>query len=358
MPLLTSLIAAAVLGQQTAPPPKEVKTFVDKFSGVMFDYPKEWRYRKERLYSKIEFPLADGKKAEVQLLSSDFRQSKQQWQDIQVEINTSVLRQVEGQSEELVLGVPLLLTKLNYKEENKELSTLVGMLYSKTPEKFTFRLTAPTANYAEAETIWRGVMNSLRPIGDKLPEIEVEGSVDVRPVPDSGNSDTKTIILKPEEPGSKQNLKGLRKTSVTVGEAPMDLWLPKGWEVAPAETKFSLTSKGLKGKVIFETVVGGVPEAQASVLDRMNTSMARFTAITLRKEYEVKGTKAGCALVRAERIGSEGETPLVVVYAAGVRGETHWLLTYEVKSVDDWKDDQDKLAQLFDGMVLQAPAAP
>ena len=354
MPLLTSLIAAAVLGQETATPPKDVKTYSDPLTGVQFDYPKAWRFRKERLFSKIEIPLADGKKAEVQLLASDFRSSTQQWQDIQVEINTSVLRQVEKQWEEVILGVPLLMTKLNYKEEDKDLSTLVGLLYSKTAKKFTFRMTAPTPNYAEAEQIWRGVLlNTLRPI-DAMPDIE-DGDNDPR-APVGLGTGGKTVVLKPDEPGSKQNLKGLRKTMVTVGETPMELWMPKSWEVNPAESGFVLTSKGLKGKVVFQAATGEVAEAQSGVLKLMNDTMSRFSTIKLRKEYPVTGTKAGCALVRAERHGMEGDVPLVTVFAAGARNGGHWLLSYEVKSADDWKRDEEKLEQLFDGMVLQAPA--
>lgn len=354
MPLLSSLIVAAALGWQTPPAPKETKTYSDPLTSIQFDYPKEWRYRREKLFNKLEFPGSDGKKVEVQLLGSDFRQPPQQWQDIQVEINTTARKLVERQWEEVILGVPLLLTKLVYREGDVEYSTLVGLLYSKTAEKFNFRLTATAAAFPEAEAKWREVLTTMRTIDGKLPGIE-NGDTDVRLVEGGANPDH-TFVLAPETPGAKQNLKGLRASPISALGANLLLYMPKSWEVESQESGFLLKNKDLKGKATLEVSAGGVTEAQSRLLQAMEGSMDRFTTISLRKEYEVKGTKAGCVLARSERFGTEGESPLVVVYAAGVRGGSHWFLTYEVKSMDDWKDDRNRLEQLFDGMVVQAAA--
>ncbi len=354
MPIVSSLIAVALLGQSG-----DVKKFSDTKMGIEFDYPKSWTFRKERLYSVIEFPVADGKKAEVQLLNTNFRQASGDWQTIQVEINNSMKRTIERQWEETILGVPLLLTKISYMQSDRDLITLVGLLYTKTPEKLNFRLTSDRVVADQAEQMWRQVLNTLRTTDGNLPVAEDPTTKpEEREVIKPPTNADKVHVFAPADPEAKQNLKGAQKTLVNALGKEMELWLPKGWTAELVEGQYQLKHNNLKGTASFTIEPGGVAQVRASLASKLNSSQSRFTTIGIRKENEPIGTKAGCALFTAERHGVEGETPLTVIYAAGVRAGNHWLLSYEVKGKDEWKKDEKLLKSLFDLFVVQAPAPP
>lgn len=354
MPFVSSLIAAALLGQSG-----DVKKFRDTKMGIEFDYPKTWNFRKERLYSVIEFPVAEGKTAEVQLLNTNFRQASADWQNIQVEINNSMKRTIERQWEETILGVPLLMTKLSYLQGDRDLVTLVGLLYTKTPEKLNFRLTTDRVVADQAEQMWRQVLNTLRTTDGNLPVAEDPTTkVEERTVIEPPTNADKVHVFAPEDPEAKQNLRGAQKTMITAIGKEMELWLPKGWTAELVEGRYNLKHDDLKGTASFAVEPGGVLQARASLGSLMNTSQSRFSTISIRKESEPSGTKAGCVLLTAERHGKEGNSDLHLMYAAGVRANNHWMLTYEVKSAEDWKRDGKLIRSLVDLFVVQAPPAP
>lgn len=297
------LIFLTTLGQST-------QTFQDKETGLTFSYPSNWEYRKERLYSVFEIPLEGGRKANVQVLNVAFRQEQAAWQTAQADVAKTMNRTVERQWDEVILGVPLLLTQLSFKEGDTSMSSLVGLLYSRSGSKLSFRLTSTAEGYTQAEGLWRSALNTLRTISGDLPTVEdptkpPSGSPIRQP-----NEPKVTSIPAPKVQAPKLP-RGVKQEPMEVLGQKLQITLPRSWSVVKKESSYVLTREGWDGEVVLDFGAGGILEMRKAVINLSNSKGASFGSIAFRSEEGPDLNAAGANVFQIERRGKlkgEGET--------------------------------------------------
>lgn len=346
MPFVSTLIAASMLLAQNGD-----KTFSDADLGLSFQYPKEWTMRKERLYSVFEIPLADKKKAEVQVIATRFGAKAEEWQIAQVDVSKTLKRVVEKQWEEQILGVPLLMTKISFNEDNTDKNVLVGLLYSATPLKLNYRMTVPATGFDEAESKWRKVMSSLRTISGDLPGVENPNNSSSST---GSNTGEKVVVLKPETGPPKKPRKGDQKVPVNILGQELVVRIPKGWMMQPGEgSEYILTNKSLKGKLTFTIESGNQNDAKKLMLSKAGEAVKLFTKVTLREDREGTYSPAGAMMSSVERFGTGANGPLMMKHVSGQSGLLFYNATYIGEGKDTGKKDEGLLSKLFEEMIVE-----
>ncbi|MCW5937950.1 MAG: hypothetical protein KIT11_11665 [Fimbriimonadaceae bacterium] len=317
-----ALIAAVLLSAQEAP---QKQVYSDPKLGLSLEMPADWTMRKERVGTTIEIPLANNGKATAQIYNAVFRQTAEEWQSVQKEVSEAMGRTVENQWQEEFLGVPMLFTRLRYAEEGARVSTLVGLLYSRTPEKFQFRMTAPVEQAPEAEQKWRDALLTLRTISGQLPEGEDPSQPVIAPQPKKN-----TIVLKPADAGKGDGYVGPVRARVGEASDPYDIFLPEGWQLASDGT---LTHPSLRGRIMLTARGGTAIEALRALTADASGSLKEYDQVRLRKDAAPKYNRAGAEVATVWRYGTKDGAPLNVLHAIGFNDLAFWLLTY--RSVDD-----------------------
>ncbi len=298
------LIFLTSLGQST-------QTFQDKETGLTFSYPSTWEYRKERLYSVFEIPLEGGKKANVQVLNVAFRQEQTAWQTAQADVAKTMNRTVDRQWDEVILGVPLLLTQLSYKEGDSAMASLVGLLYSRSGSKLSFRLTSAADTYTEAEQLWRTSLNSLRTISGDLPTSE-DPTKPPTTSPIRQPNEPKVTNIPPAKVKQPKLPKGVKQEPMEVLGQKLLLTLPRSWSVVKKETLFVLTREGWGGEVLLDFGAGNLLDMRKAVLNQSNAQGSSFSEISFRSEEGPNLNAAGANVFQIERRGklqADGAAP-------------------------------------------------
>lgn len=336
---------------------QETKTFQDKETGLTFSYPSNWEYRKERLYSIFSIPLEGGKKAQVQVINVNFRQEPTAWQTAQSDVAKTMNRVVERQWDEVILGVPLLLTQLSYKEGEAPMGSLVGLLYSRTPAKLSFRMTTPAEGYTQAESQWREALNSLRTLSGSLPTTE-DPTKPPQGAAAGGNGDgPKVTQIAPDKVKVPKLPKGVKKEPMEVLGQKMELVLPKSWNLVKKETGYALTKSDWTGEVGLDFGAGSLLDMRKAVLASSNTSGSFLAQILHRTETGPDLNSAGASLFMIERRGkgviAEGkEFDGAIVTTGGHAGLYYWVTTLQVEAGKAQKKGTDLLKDLHKVLLL------
>jgi len=329
----------------------ETRTYRDDKLGLIFQYPRTWTLRKERLYSVFEWDLSGGGKAKVQLINSNFRSPKEAWQQVQKDVNITNKREVLRQWEEVLLGVPLLLTSVQYSESSGPERLLIGLLYSKSVEKFMFRLTAPAAGMDEAERQWREVFVSLRTTSGALPTTEnPDTPVETERPPTKPD---KVITLKPSDGKPAKAVKAPKANRVTALNQGMNVLTPESWTVADKDGVLVATHPELAGRLVLE--IGNTTEAAAKsvLMSASGKTLSRFTSVKRRTETPGGYNQAGFWICQINREGPTEAGELFLSQAIGAGAGVYWLATYESTSPEQARKDRPVLDALFMAMSLE-----
>jgi hypothetical protein len=336
---------------------QETKTFQDKETGLTFSYPSGWDYRKERLYSIFSIPLEGGKKAQVQVINVNFRQEPTAWQTAQSDVAKTMNRTVDRQWDEVILGVPLLLTQLTYKEGDAAMGSLVGLLYSRTPAKLSFRLTTSAEGYAQAEGLWRGALNSLRTISGSLPTSEDPTKPPQGGLSGGSSEGPKVTQIAPDKVRAPKLPKGVKREAMDVLGQKMVLILPKAWNLVKKESAYFLNKSDWDGEVILDFGAGSLADMRNAVLAASNSSGAFLSQILHRTESGPVLNSAGANLFMIERQGkgviSEGkEFDGAIVTTGGHAGLYYWVTNLQVEAGKPQKKGTDVIKELHKVLLL------
>jgi hypothetical protein len=348
---LTILTAALVAGQE-----QETKTFKDEELGLSFQYPAEWSFRQERLYSVFDIPMSTGSTAECRIIHTNFQQDRQVWQDIQKEIAISMERRVDRQWQEVILGVPMLMTRLGYSQAGADKVTLVGLLYSSSAQKLNFRLSSSVVDAPEAEKAWRSTLNSLRTTSGQLPEIQDPNSTSQG----SSNAgaaeepeDDGSLTLTPKSNEAVQKKKGSEVWTAFLDSKPVSIYAPKGWTFTKADKGWTVTHDKVSGKLMMTIHAGTDADARASVVKASIASSSRFKSISVRDEPRPRNTKAGAKHHSISRRGASDVGSLALDHLAGWRGDIYWRIDYE--GGENAKNDVKQITKLIDLLAVEPP---
>ncbi|MCC6402479.1 MAG: hypothetical protein IT207_00545 [Fimbriimonadaceae bacterium] len=337
------MLATLMLGTLLLQDAPQTTTFRDKALGLSFEHPKAWRVSKERLFTLIEIPLADGKLAHVELFSATYRDTAEKWQSLQDEVNKAMGRTVERQWEEEILGVPMLLTKLAYKEGERETVTFVGLLYSATPEKMQFRLNTPADQAETAQQAWWSALLTLRTNSGLLPSGEDPSKplTELQPEPEKP-----TIVLRKPDPVVTELRPGAR-----VPFKGLVVQLLDGWTLAEDGT---LRSDGTSGLFSIELFEGDGNIAGPKLEETAASALTEFKKVSLRRDERARTARSGATVASIWRAGEGDQGPLVVGHFAGVCGQRFWMLRYRGAGTAAWNSDRAKVEVLVESLYVEA----
>ena len=339
---MTTLAAFAILG--ALPSAQETKAYRDDVLGLIIQHPVAWSVKKRKYDTLFEFKLADGSKASIELWRWPFRQESARWQELQREVSEQMGRRMARQWVEHILGVPLLLSRIQYTGQEGDRTVLVGLLYTATKEKMMFRVNSAAGGAEEAEKAWRAALMSLRTTSGELPVAE---------------DPTKPL------PGPEKTVKGQTVSTVRAQQSPgvpvrttnvarlaklgrqMNVFMPNGWSLETDDDKLSLRHDRLKGSVRMSVQVGGKNQLPDVLRSAVTGSFDRFTLVTLRDEPTGALTKAGAFVVTSLRVGeSESGAELCVWHTFGAGDALIWRIDYESSSKADYRSDRRMIREL------------
>lgn len=350
------LAAAAILAAQDQP----TKTYEDKELGLSFQYPEAWRMEKDRLFTRFEIPLASGATAEVRLFKTTFSQKPEDWQNVQADVADSIGRTIDRQWQEVILGVPLLLTKTT--QGTPPESTLTGLLYTATEKKMHYRLNTPADQFDEAKNKWSAVLNSLRTASGDLPTAEDPSRPRANPEEGAEQptapapTERKVHVLEPPNPTGTQVAKGKQAIDVSIQGIACKLFVSEGWRFTNTAEGWTAHHPDLSGSLSMSVAAGTAQDARRSTVRDSAQSLQRFSKVERRYEPRPKGTKAGALLATIERTGEGDDGWLRVIHASGSRGNYYWKAIYRSNGSEGAEKDVQLLNQLFDLAVVE-PAA-
>lgn len=318
------------------------KEYRDNDLGLIFQYPQEWRLTKTRLGAQFEFLTEEGATARVTITRTPFREAKDQWQSYQRDIEEAARREVLDQSEEELLGVPLLLTRTRYTGPDGIFRQLKGLLYSRSRQKLNFILEAPETAFPGAETAWRGTWNSFRTITGELPV--AEGTPETTN-PTNPTQDAEREVYTLTDPKDDQTAAEATRRPETRVEVPgpsgtETIALPEGWTAEPRDAVIVLRHPSVQGTTVLTLSLGDTAFARRVMNNLNRDALKRFDVVSLRKEETIAENQNGAQVMSVLREGTTPGGSLVLLSAVGGQSFGVWSLLYE--TTDSLKYGEDK----------------
>lgn len=352
-----------------------VKTYTNEELGLSFDYPPDWKKSKVVIKNTTKFQLTDPKswrpsktenttrflmplpgvdeRGVLEIYSIQFNADTDIWQNSQRDINAQLKRTVLRQWQEEILGVPLLMTKIESNDKGEKLITETGMVYSATPRKLVFRVYASPDNFDKADAAWRQVMQSIRTVDGTLPSAEDPNRKLTQAELNPG-SFRKTIWTAPQPPKVPLE-KGAVAAEITRGGKKVQFLVPAGWKVQQnADGTFTLTSPVLTGavKVAVQSDVDSDPAGKA-LIHASGASLDPFTKVLKREEKGPFVSRSQMNVIWIFRNGLAGAKPHFSYDAAGQSGDYYWVATWSGDDAGGATKDRHALDALVDVMSVE-----
>ncbi|HRK20232.1 MAG TPA: hypothetical protein PLX06_00385 [Fimbriimonadaceae bacterium] len=319
-------ITLMAIGQGGAAAP-QTATYSNDWIGISLSHPANWKVTPKKQDAWITIPLKNGTMvAGLNLVAATFQAETDVWQKSQEHINNQLGFEVLRQWQEEILGVPFLLTKVRSGAgklasatravpglpNDQPLITLIGLVYSATPRKLMFRLSAPEGGYDDAEFLLRQSLESLRTLDGRLPQPE-----DPNRKPDPNEPVPTTPTRPPTKTtigavgGGTSGANGEKVRAPQVFEAlaatrKIGFYFPNGWAVEKSEDgKLSLANKDLSLNLGLElnSTLDSEPPLRA-LMKASAESLKRFEKVGKREENSPKTNKAGALIIRVIRTGT------------------------------------------------------
>jgi len=324
---------------------------------VILTDPKTWRPPNQDITTRFLMPLPGvDERGILEIYSATFNQDQDTWQTVQRDINQKMNRAVLRQWSEEVLGVPLLMTKIESKDKGVDLITETGLMYSATPRKLIFRLTASPDNFDKADTTWRNVLQSLHTTDGRLPSAE-DPNRKFTPKDITPGAYHKVVWNAPV-PKPMAPVKGDLITEAMAAGKKVQVRGPSGWKaVKNSDGSFSFSSPEVSGSVkVFVASIIDSDDPGKVLIRASGQTLVPFSKV-LKREEKGKYLNHGQANVDwIYRRGLEGAKPRFSFDAAGDNGDNYWVLTWTGSDEGAASRDRKTLESLVD--VLSVVPAP
>jgi hypothetical protein len=318
--------------------------YTEKALGLTFQYPREWRLTRGRLFDEFEIPLDGGQRATVQVFRAAYRDSKETWQQVQSEVNRTLGRTVVNQWQEEILGVPLLLTKVAYKDQGADLVSVTGLLYTATVEKLQFRLTTRSSHSDSAERQWRQALVTLRTVSGELPPAEGPG---IRPVVIEPPRPAR--ILRPDDPTARRARGPVSRFWEADGRG-FRVWLPQGWSL---QDDGRLSGPGFSGMARFSVRQESREAAERSHAAHAREGLARFHAVRIRRDVAARRAESGALVWATFRDGDDGKGRLALGSWTFHADDVTWTVDYRSVTPEAIEADWRSLNHLARGLFAE-----
>lgn len=311
---LTLWMAAAILADDG------LRSYKDPQLGISFQYPRSWNLRKEKYMTVLTWRTKGGREARAQWVPTVYRDTAALWQQLQVDVAANRNDKIVRQWEEEILGVPLLMTRVERIEKGRTYSVWGGLIYSRTPTKLNFRVYSSPEDAAETEEDWRKVLLSVRTEAGDTPLAEMPGSK-IEPVkpkdPDlpvvtwTTNSDQ--AKLKPVRAPKRLKIDGFFAYS------------PEAWTVEGS----ALACENLKGVLTIEARRVKAGTGLRAFLGYSGSQLNVIDQVESRNERQLGLNKAGYTVWEVVRTGtSKGKSTTMGLWA-GQLDDNMWFVSYQ-----------------------------
>jgi hypothetical protein len=366
-----AILAAAIgISQGAAVTPPADVTYRNEWIGVSISHPPTWKVVEKKSDAWITIPLKEGTShAGMSFVAATFGAEPDIWQKSQEHANGQLGFEVLRQWKEEILGVPLLLTKIRSGPgkltsaikavpelpSDQPLVTLIGLVYSRTPRKLLFRLSAPENAYDEAEFVLRKALESLRTLDGSIPQPE-----------DPSKPETAPTIEKPVAapvkmpigmvPGSEKPkfVRAAKVHEVAISGKKVGLYFPEGWTLETAENG-AMTLKSADPAIALAVTVSSTLDSDPAVralIKASAESLKDFEKVVKREENYPKENRAGNTYIRIWRSG-EGKSGKVWSFE-GVGGTNDFYFLVKNKGVGDLDASMRKAVEaLLDQMSVE-----
>lgn len=301
---------------------------------LAFSHPKSWTFvTNKKGVTSVTIPTdTKGVTGSMEIYSIAYNADEDLWQNVQKDFLKQMKRDVVRQWREEILGVPLLMTRGGYEDRGSQMAILTGLVYSRTPRKLLFRLTAPASVYDSIEFDLRASLQSLHTIDGTLPSTEdpnrkvtPEDAV-VKPV----MAPPKVTVIDKSKPSEKL-VKGPQSVDAQAGGKSVKLRYATGWTCEKDATGFNFHATGIPGSIhvtVSSTLDSDNPEV--AIFKASAISLNDFDKVTKREETNPKPNKAGAFVSTIWRDGVSGKGAIESCEAAGLLGDFYWLATYRL----------------------------
>jgi hypothetical protein len=333
--------------------PAATKTYQSKPHNLQLDIPAAWKVQPTRNGTNL---IVSGTKspARVELYVTNYQGTSDDWQNLRKQVNSDMNRKIDRQWEEILLGVPLLMIRVNYNDpkEGGDISMLDGLLFANTSRKFQFRLFAKPDEIAGVEEQWRNSMTTLRTMEGNLPEKEdgLSNAPASEPIARPGES----IRLQPRK-NSDVKL-GPVSAAFTVSGRSGEMRLPQGWNVAGEAERRTLSHKDFPGeiKVLISSILDS-PVPSAAILDEARRGADRFKTVASRENFGPIVNKAKTPYWLTVRKGRTETEDLVQMISVVDIKDFYWTLTFESTDLKSSKATRKKFEALLNAMGAPQP---
>jgi hypothetical protein len=332
----------------------ELVPYADKDLNLGFSHPASWKIEKRdkrRTVLRIPADTAD-RSGQLELIRANFRGDTEAWQSLQRTSNELQKRVVNRQWEQQVLGVPLLLTQLEYSEKGVAYTQVSGLFYSRTSQKLLFHLRAPGTSFENVWFQWQKVMETFKTInGDPLPVEDptapppTKKQVQVRPA--------RTVLDDGATKPSSVNAKPL--ASMSVSERTVNILAASGWElenVNGAKAEFFFKKQNLRVVVELNFLADSLEPSRA-LMAKASDRLPLFKSVSYREDVEAEGTPAGGTVGSVLRVGLNQEDQRIAAFDAYLKSSDFYvLLAAESSDLNKWKGQQREIKRLLSSLKL------
>jgi hypothetical protein len=335
-------------------PGQDKTTYTNADLNLTFTYPKTWMLSTKGTDASLIIAAPDSEAAALlEIRSIYYFQDKARWNETQADLAKVERKTLVEQTEETLLGVPLLLTKTEWSEEGFEKARLGGLMYSATRKKLAFYLTAEKKYMPWAEEQLKAMLADLKTTDGKLPEPEDPSreksaaelrDMDVKHIP---------LVMKP----SKSDKVILAEQSIATKSGGLDVTLrmPTGWTAQPNDDgSFTIKNPGAKATLklnVLSTLDS--PPAEKSLLKAASETLSKFKEVKNRVDKRINSNRAGARVWWVARSGANETGPLFVYHAAGEKGYFYWLLSGEWHDEATFRADSKLLDALVQAMSVE-----
>ncbi|MBL8048003.1 MAG: hypothetical protein JNJ45_04910 [Chthonomonas sp.] len=309
--------------------------------GLSFTYPQKWKFSLKRTYSEFTFPVLNGaSQAKLQILDAGFRGASDVWQTMQADVVKTQKRVLVKQWDEVYLGAPMLYTLSEHDDKGFTISTLSGLLYSRTTTKFQIRLEVPKPGYDEAETLVRAVLLTMRTStgGDYLPEDPTQQLPTTKPSKEkpfvaeevrvAPSAPPVQFTFKPDGAPTKP-VTGEQAAPTLLAGSTANVLFAKGWTAKAGDEAVLLTHPQLTGtvKIALHSVVTS-PTPARMLAEMMAADLKSFDSVANRADAPAKFNAAGYSVWRSSRTGKMKSVDTTAFLAVGAKDDRYWVLSY------------------------------
>jgi hypothetical protein len=330
---------------------------------IKFSYPKVWELTtNKKAESRFLIPIENtSDKAVVEILPVSFTSEKNVWQLSQVGINKTLKREIERQWEEEILGVPLLLTKVNFNDKGTLRTSVTGLVYSLGYHKMMYRITASPSEFDKADYAWRQVLLTLRTWYGEMPTVEDGSKPAVKDPKAPPKGPPQDDILHPQIPQQINKapvvkvVKAPVANTIDLSGKKVEIHAPSDWKLELGKDgAFTLSNPGVSGPITGTFFVAAAADPASIALFRVSAAdLNDFVTVVRRTESLPKPNRAGVTVAQIWREGKTASGNLFTCEAAVVTMDYYLILTHRTTDPARAVGEQRLIQALLDQMSIE-----